>query len=158
MKTSFFPRFLTFTLSFWCGVVISVFLLTAINAASFFHGHFWLWFANGIRYNLLPVAMAEIFRSPLMGLLFALLGSRDLGRPDTIRLGSVFGAASYAIANVFTLAGFASWSLAPYFRQPMAEYIILGLPIALILLSRFSSRSQAILVNEGEINKIHPVL
>jgi hypothetical protein len=145
MKISFFLRFCVFTLSFWGGIVGSIFLLTAINAACFFPRHFWLWFLDGIRYDLLPVAVAEMLRSPVMGLLFAWLGSHDLSRSGIIRFGAACGAASYAVASVVNLASFASWDLASYLRQPVAEYIILGLPIALILLSRFFPHSRTLL-------------
>ena len=152
MKLSFFPRLLVFALSFWGGTVSAIFLLTAINAACFFPRHFWPWFLDGIRFDLLPVALAEMFRSPVMGLLFAWLGSPDLSRSGMIRFGVVCGAVSYAVAGVINLASFAPWSLAPYLRQPVAEYIILGLPVVLILLSRFFPHSQILFIKEENLS------
>jgi hypothetical protein len=148
MKTSFFPRFLAFSGAFWSGTLASIFLLTAINAICFFPQHFWPWFLDGIHYDLLPVAGAEMFRSPIMGLLFAWLGNPRFSLRTLMRFGAVCGASSYAVADACNLAGFASWSLAPYFRQPGAEHIILGLPVVLIILSRFSSCSQTLFGRE----------
>ncbi|HEY0256544.1 MAG TPA: hypothetical protein VGC39_03795 [Candidatus Methylacidiphilales bacterium] len=140
MKISFWQRFLAFTLSFWGGIVVALFLLKAVNAFCFSPYHFWAWFLDEIHYDVFPVALAELFRSPIMGLLFALLGSRKFNLRALIRFGAVCGGASYIVADAFNLAGFASWNLAPYFRQPLVvEYIILGLPIVLILLSRFEA-------------------
>jgi len=143
MNISFFRRFLVFTLSFWVGTILSVSALTFFHVVSevvfIFHSHFGGWLLDGLRYYVFPIALAEMFRSPLMGILFAWLGSSHWNQAAIIRFGIVCGAASYVVAWLLNLLGHMSWSMAPYFQQPLAMYMMLGLPVALILLSRFNA-------------------
>ena len=43
MKTSFFSRFLGFSLAFYVGSVVAVFILTVVKTATLFPVHFWRW-------------------------------------------------------------------------------------------------------------------
>ncbi len=144
MKTSFFSRFLDFTLAFYAGSVAAVFVLTVVKTATFFPHHFWAWLLDWIRYDVFPIALAELFRSPLMGLLFALLGTRWLDRSSTIKFGLACGAFSYAVAYFFSVLGSTGGALAHVvINLNLIEYFMLGLPVAIILLSRFFSAQQA---------------
>jgi len=103
MKTSFFSRFLGFTLAFYTGSVVTIFILTLVKTATFFQVHFWSWLFEWIKDDVFPIALAELFRSPVMGLLFALLGSRWFAPSSTIKYGVACGAFSYAVTYFFTI-------------------------------------------------------
>lgn len=137
MNLSFPWRFLLFTCAFWSGAVLSIVLITATSRAGSYHVHYWPWFLSGLRENLFPIVLSELFRSPFMGLLFALLGRRYTQKRSIIRFGIVCGLASYILADAFKLMGESSWRWALYFRGISVESVVLGTPILLILLSRF---------------------
>ena len=137
MKTSFISRFVSFSVSFYVGSVVAIFILTVVKTATFFQHHFWSWLLDWIRFDVFPVAIAELFRSPIMGLLFALFGARWLAPSTTIKFGLVCGVFSYAVAYFFSVLGSTHGSLAQtVVDYNLIEYFLLGLPIALILLSR----------------------
>ena len=138
MKPSFFSRFLAFSLAFYIGSVAAVFVLTIVKWAVFFQHHSISWLLSLITYDLIPVALAELLRSPIMGLFFALIGARWLARSSTIKLGIACGAFSYVIAYFFTVLRSAPGTLAQFVASlNLIEYSLLGLPVLLIVLSRF---------------------
>jgi hypothetical protein len=138
MKTSFFSRFLAFSLAFYGGSVAAVFVLTVVKTAVFFQHHFWSWLFRCIKGDVFPIALAELFRSPIMGLLFALLGTRRLAPSSTIKFGIACGAFSYAAAFFFSILGSTRGTLAQSVTSlNLIEYSLLGLPVGLVLLSRF---------------------
>ena len=138
MKTSFISRFLGFSLAFYVGGVAAVFVLTIVKTAVFFPVHFWRWLIEWMGADVLPVALAELFRSPIMGLLFALLGTRCLAPSSTVKFGVACGAFSYAIAYFFSILGSTHGTLAQAVTNlNLTEYTVLGLPVGLVLLSRF---------------------
>ena len=77
-----------------------------------------------------------------MGLLFAFLGKRNFNYSALIRFGVFCGAAPYLLGDGVNLLSHANWNFGPYLRQPVAEFIILGLPVVLILISRFFADQQ----------------
>jgi hypothetical protein len=138
MKTSFFPRFLAFSGAFYGGCVVCVFLLTVVKTATFFQHDFWLWLLSWIKGDVFPIALAELFRSPLMGLLFAWRGSRLFTRREIVTFGIACGAFSYAVGYFFSVLAGTGGALARAVDDfSLTEGAILGLPIVLILLSRF---------------------
>jgi hypothetical protein len=133
-QASFFARFLAFTATFWSGAVSAFAILILIEQAFFFHGPFWPVLLGDIRGGLIPVAIAELFRSPVMGFLFAFLGRRQLNLRTVSRFGATCGALAYAGADILILSG-----RTDHVQVPLTEYANLGLPVILILLSRFRS-------------------
>ena len=137
MKSSFFLRFLLFSLAFYGGRIVVVFLLTVIKTAFFYNAHFWSALLDWIRFDVLPVAVKELFRSPVMGFQFASLGTRHLVRREIISFGAKCGISGYALAFVFSiLAGKGEW-----LRQIISDFNLisiplLGLPVVLILWPR----------------------
>ncbi len=137
MKTSFFSRFLTFTLAFYAANIIAIGVLTLIQAEVFFSHDFWRWLLSSIRLDVGPAALAELFRSPLMGLLFALLGPRTPDRSFIVKLAIGCGAFSYAVAFFISLAGNIPGQVAVSATTfGLIELSELGLPFAAILLAR----------------------
>jgi hypothetical protein len=138
MKPSFVSRFLAFTVAFYVGSLVSVFILTVVKTAVFFQHHFWSWLLEWIQGDVFPVALAELFRSPLMGLLFALLGIRWLNRSAAVRFGVACGAFSYAVAYFFSIVGSTGGAMAHAVANfNLIEYFLLGLPIGLVFMARF---------------------
>ena len=138
MKVSFFSRFLAFSLAFYVGSVVTVFILTVVKTATFCRDDFWSWLFIWIKLEVFPVAFAELFCSPIMGLLFALLGARWLAPSSTIKFGVACGAFSYAVFYFFGILGSIGGILAQAVSSlNLIEYSLLGLPVALVLLSRF---------------------
>ena len=138
MKLSFLSRFLAFTVAFYAGAVGAVFILEIVKTAAFLPHGFWSWLSAGIKGNVFPIALAELFRSPVMGLLFALLGPRWLERSATIKFAVACGAFSYAIAFFFSILGSMRGSFAPLVTNHyLIECSLLGLPVGLVLLSPF---------------------
>ena len=138
MKTSFFSRFLAFGLAFYVGGVVATFILTVVKTASFFRHDFWSWVLACIKTDVFPIALAELFRSPILGLLFALFGTRWLDRPSTLKFGFACGAFSYAVAYFFSFLGSTGGALAQSVSDfSLIEYTLLGLPVVLVLLPRF---------------------
>ena len=75
-----------------------------------------------------------------MGLLFAWLGSRHLSRREIMTYGIACGTLSYTVVYFFTILSSTGGTLAQAVDDfNVTEYVILGLPIVLILLSRFDS-------------------
>jgi hypothetical protein len=143
MKPSFFPRFLLFSVAFYAGCVVVVFLLTVVKTAVFYNLHFWSALLDWTRFDVLPVAVNEFVRSPVLGLLFAWLGSRTLNRREIMSFAAKCGILAYGLAFVFTVLATKSETL----RQIISDFDLiqiglLGLPIVLILWSRiWKSRS-----------------
>jgi len=140
MKPSFFPRLLSFTIAFWIGATATIFLLTLVKYVCLFHSHFSVWFFSMVRFDVFPVSLAEMIHSPFLGLLYALAGKRHPTLPAVIRFSVACGAVSYAVAEAVNLASFGGWSFSPWLQQPLAEHIILGLPVVLIVLSHWRAR------------------
>ena len=137
MKTSFFSRFVSFSVAFYVGSVVAVFILTIVKTATYFQHHFWPWLLSWMIGDVVPITIAELFRSPVMGLLFALLGARWLSRNTTIKFGLACGAFSYAVAYFFSVLGGNRGTLAQtVIDYNLIEYFLLGLPVGLVLLSR----------------------
>jgi hypothetical protein len=137
MRASFYSRFLWFTLAFYAGCVATVFFLTIVRTGIFFQVHFWTWLWAWIKGDVFPVALAELFRSPLMGLLFSFLGPSKHDRSWILKFGLACGAFSYAIADFFSVIGSSRGSHAEFVtNHNLIEYSLLGLPIAFVLLSR----------------------
>ena len=139
MKPSFLARFLGFSVAFYVGSVVGVLVLTVVKTAVFFQHHFWSWILGWIKDDVFPIAVKELFRSPIMGLLFALLGARGMAPSSTLKFGAVCGAFSYATAYFFTILRSTGSLPQLYFRFNLIEYSLLGVPVLLILLSRFYS-------------------
>jgi hypothetical protein len=138
MKNSFFPRFLAFSGAFYGGSVITIFLLTVVKTAVFFPAHFWSWIHEWMGADVLPVALAELFRSPLMGLWFAWVGSRHFGRREIMTFGIACGAFSYAVGYFFSILSSTGGILAQsVISLNLTEYFLLGVPVGLGFLSRF---------------------
>jgi hypothetical protein len=138
MNASFVSRFLAFSLAFYVGSVAAIFVLTVVKWAVFFQHHSWSWLLGLMRYDVVPVALAELYRSPIMGLFFALLGARGLAPSSTIKFGMACGAFSYAIAFLFTMIRSTPGPIAQaVIALNLIECSLLGLPVALVLLSHF---------------------
>jgi hypothetical protein len=136
VRTSFLFRFLVFSPAFCLGSVASVSVLTVVKTAVFFSHDFGSWLISWIEADVFPIALAELFRSPVMGLLFALLGTHWVERSSIIKFGFACGAFSYAVAYFFSVLGGTGGVVAQCVTSVnLIEYFLLGLPIALVLLS-----------------------
>jgi len=137
-KASFLRRFGLLTLGLYLGAVLCVFVLTIVKIVCFFPYHFWHWLYYWSRYDVLPVALAELLRSPVMGLLFALLGARHLTPRGIFRFGAVCGMLAYATAHFISLLASTGRPYSTIIQDwGLIQAATLGLPVVLILLSRF---------------------
>jgi hypothetical protein len=138
MKITFLSRFLGFTLAFYTGTILSVFILTVVKTAAFFPHEFLPWLWSQMKSDFFPFVIAELVRSPLMGFLFALVGPRWNSKISTVKFGVWCGAFACAFAFFFGMLGNSG---SPFGRMILGtnliEYFLLGLPVVLVLVSRW---------------------
>ncbi len=138
LRLSFVSRFCRFTVSFYIGSVGAIIFLITIQTAVFKHPGFWSWWKNAMRFDVFPVAIAELLRSPLMGLFFALLGARGLVRASVFKLVLGSGAFCYALAFFFVMLGNIPGEIAVLpGTSDLIEVSEIGLPIIVVLASRW---------------------
>jgi hypothetical protein len=64
MKNSFFSRFLGFTLAFYAGTILSVFILTVVKTAAFFPHGFWPWLGDKRNRTSFLLSLPNLFVRP----------------------------------------------------------------------------------------------
>ena len=135
----FFWRLFVFTIAFYAGAVLCVTLLTVIKTAVFFNSHFWSALLDWVRFDVLPIALTELVRSPILGLIFAAVGTRKTSLIKIRKSGATCGVITYAAGYFLTILGSDDAAI----RQVISDFglvdvALYALPVLLILLSRFN--------------------
>jgi hypothetical protein len=138
----FLQRTLLYATGLFVGCTLCVSIITVAQKYTVSTPKVWPYVLDWFRFWVWPVMVAEMIRSPLAGLFYALLGPARYTRSRILGFGATCGLVAYGFAYFFSVVA----GRGPEMRQIVSGWNLiqgstLGVPLILILIALLRERS-----------------